>query len=236
MTIAANNMVKLVAPLLIAAMLAFGVVGLVNAFTGADTTTGSLSEPSLIIEKHNSIPWDLDSQALAGTRYEMERCDGPGDDGQAGSVNIPQGENRIWIADEVCTHPTTFLAEQWSVRLTRDTEVGSQSYEVHLGTWSESADFVSKGLAATTIPNGATFGCVYVNCEEFTVDAGEYLALKVMTDTGITVVTKGNSWVIWPLDEPSYPGPELPTVALLGTGLMGILGYAGWRKYSKTTV
>lgn len=32
-------------------------------------------------------------------------------------------------------------------------------------------------------------------------------------------------------DEPAYPTPELPPVALLGIGLLGLVAYIGWKKH-----
>jgi len=42
--------------------------------------------------EHNSIPWDLDSEGIilvaSPDIYRMERCGGPGDDGQSRTVTM----------------------------------------------------------------------------------------------------------------------------------------------------
>jgi len=186
--------------------------------------------------EHNSIPWDLDSEGIilvaSPDIYRMERCGGPGDDGQSRTVTIGSGSYAIWRADEAAQCNVGFPAEEWTGRITRTTSAGEQRYRAYIGIW-DGTSFTSKGDSGDVIiPSGKYHKTFSIEAEAFTVPEDDYLALNVTHEDGSSLVIKtdGSSWVVWPLDDPAYPIPELPTIVLTSVGLFALMGYVGWRR------
>ncbi|MFV9676361.1 MAG: right-handed parallel beta-helix repeat-containing protein [Methanosarcinales archaeon] len=66
---------------------------------------------------------------------------------------------------------------------------------------------------------------------------GDWLAVRLRWDCETDVLrihykaaAGSDSYIESPLSDPGYPIPELPTVILLGVGLLVITGYVAWRK------
>jgi hypothetical protein len=190
---------------------------------------------TVTIASPDSIQWDLDSEFIATGVSQMERVGGLSDTiGQSGTVTIGSGSYAIWRADEAAQCNVGFPAEEWTGRITRTTNVGDQCYKAYIGIW-DGTSFTSKGdSGVVTILSGEYHKTFSIEAEAFTVPEDDYLALNVTHEDGSLVIkTDGSSWVMWPLDDPAYPVPELPTIVLTSVGLLALAGYVGWRRKNK---
>ncbi len=66
---------------------------------------------------------------------------------------------------------------------------------------------------------------------------GDWLAVRLSWDCAAGALrihykaeAGSDSYIESPLSDPGYPIPELPTVILLGVGLLVISGYVAWRR------
>jgi hypothetical protein len=132
----------------------------------------------------------------------------------------------VWRADEV-SQGVSFPAKKWTGELKIDS---SWSYTVDIGnTNEERTEFYSNGQTGSEISYSGESSTWNIVANAFTVPASKYLAFKV-TNNGaksMTITTDGSSFVTWPADTPPYPVPELPSIALLATGLLCLAGYVG---------
>lgn len=225
---------KVVIPVLVSSLLVFGIIGLVGAFSSADDSASGVVYSELDeIEKTNSITWDLNG----------DKCMYTGDYTGVGPVTIAAGDSYTWVADEQCQADLTFPAVQpngggegWLLVLNM-TSAGSYTMEIGICTEAMGGGWASK--QTMTIVEGLSVGNQHVSVlstDEFVVGDGEYLAFR-MTNTSLgdsmTIETdEGQSWLTWPYtDNPPYPIPELSTIVLMGTGLLAVGGYVGWRRH-----
>lgn len=185
--------------------------------------------------------WFLDSVDSPVAGKVMEK--GLSSD-QSGQVVIAAGQYQLWLADEPtlsdCTFPDgTFPEDTWEVKLRvpyRSILDGDLDAEV--GYYDVDGDEFHDFATWDVIEARALFNYyeLQLQIDDATVPAGDYLALKVInndTDPHTILMrdTWGNrSWVASPLSDPGYPTPELPTVILMGVGLLGLLGYIGLKR------
>jgi hypothetical protein len=169
----------------------------------------------------NSIKWDLDNNGVmySGTHTET------------GSVTITQTNSQVWRAenDAKPAGGVYFPAEIWQGRLTTNEDLAGK-YTVDIG-YSDAGgtNFNSNGVTGSQTEYKSSQGASLFNIDAdgFTVPQNKYLALKVINtgDPSFTVTTTGNSYVVWPGETPVYPYPELPTIILMSTGLLALLGF-----------
>ena len=179
----------------------------------------------------NSIKWDLDS----GTPLIMWKPDHT----ESGSVSFGDGDIKVWRADTsaVPDEGVYFLSEQWQGRLTTNEDLAGK-YTVDIGySNADGSGFVSNGVTGSQTSYNSGMGAsnfaigTTTGANGFTVPQGKYLALKVTASgASFTVTTTGNSYVVWPKDDPDYPYPELSTLVLLSVGLLTLIGYVGLRR------
>lgn len=185
----------------------------------------------------NSIDWDLDEVDGSGHYVMWE----PVAHTEDGSVVIASGTHKTWRADQsaIPVGGVWFSSEVWQGRLTTNENLdgvgGNGSYTADIGySDADGSGFVSNGVTGSQseylVSHGASLA--YIDANEFTVPQGKYLALRI-SNTGassFTVTTAGNSYALWPLDDPLYPYPELSTLVLLSFGLLALFGYVGYRR------
>jgi hypothetical protein len=178
-----------------------------------------------------TVVWDLDSEPIETDVYEMEKCAGPGDDGQSGDVSIASGSSVIWRADEAAQCGVYFPPQTWSGRLSNFSTLGVTDYTVDIGYCdSDGSNFTSNGKTGDHDYFSGRGSYFHIEANGFTVSSGKYLAFNVTGgSSSMTVYTDGSSFVKWPA-APENPVPELPTIVLTSVGLLVLAGYFGWRK------
>lgn len=154
-----------------------------------------------------------------------------------GSMSIGSGESVIWIADEAAAVAVSFPDETWQGRL--DIRDGAGKCTVEIGKWEAGSGFTAYGDSTEVTFAGASDpeNLFEVLPGAFTIPAGEYLACRITTTDGHQTVVHcgsspsnyGLSWIEYPWDNPPYPVPELPAALLIGIGLLGLVGFVGWR-------
>jgi Tol biopolymer transport system component len=200
--------------------------------TGWYTVSGDipaeyLSGTPLALGTKNSQTWYLDSETYLGPGpglllpagyFEMEKATGPDNDGVTGSVTLDTGAG-IWISDEASDHGVTFSGD-WTVNL-EVTYLGD--WTIRLGEWDGSTAFNEFNHVRTEPDDHGIINLTF-NASG-TVPKGHYLALKIETNAGATVLTTGDSYLVSPTNDPGYPLPEIPSISLLAIGLAGIGGF-----------
>lgn len=169
--------------------------------------------------------WKLDSEYLDGV-YQMERVGGSGEDGQSGTVSIPAGGSRIWIADEAAAADVTFPGGDWVAYMCLSSG-WAEKCSVEVGVWDEDTLSFSAFPVSDqrlTWDKDKKFIEVKTQTDSETISEGQYLALKVINNdvAARSVQTNGCSSLISPCSDPGYPTPELATAISLGAGAAGL--------------
>ena len=209
-----TKMVGILGVLLLVAALVVGLAGVVLA------------------QEENSTKWELDSETVF-TGYEMERDGGPGDNGQTGSVIITANGNEIWFADEAATTDLGFATASWSVILARTgTITSTHDITVRIGVYDGSSYTWKEYSGTKTFPAGNNWCSFSFTTSAFTVPNGDRIVFQIEDQENATleVVTNAASNVTFPLADPVYPVPELPTILLSGAGLAALGGYIWLRR------
>jgi hypothetical protein len=158
------------------------------------------------IPEHNTIVWDLDHNKVM---YKS-----PHD--ETGSVDISAGGSEVWRADNSAGGSVYFPARTWYVGLQfNSVEDSGKKYTVHVGSWN-GMTFTSAGESGwQKFWTNSPYKIDSIVANGFTVPEDEYLALKIESETSVTVTTDGGKcWLLWPLDDPNYPIPEFTTIAI----------------------
>ena len=182
-----------------------------------------------VVSADTAQPWYLNDTAIA-TRYEMDKDTR---DYTPSSVSIDNGSSVVWIADEA-SQGCTFPAGTWGGFVWLTSSV-SGTITLDVGYWD--GTFNSNGNTQDVDPQGAAFLGISIGANLFTVASGDYLAFKMTNSTGatISVYTGGpaQSFLTSPSTDPGYPIPELPTIVLLITGLVGLATYLGLKRRNR---
>ena len=185
-----------------------------------------------------SQTWLLDSETTT-PGYEMEKKDGPGDDGQSGSVTIDPGNSTIWLADQAAVCDVTFPGGSWYIYICTDSDWGTQGNlcEAKVGGWDTTDGWYDIPATIGTMYYDGTIVKVEFQADPATIYQGDYLAIEVKNnDSGShPVYTDGVSGLRSPDADPGYPVAEVVSGALLGLGLVGLAGYAGWKRRKAST-
>jgi hypothetical protein len=220
------------------------VVGLVMSAAGPvsaeDETTwyfsGSDGEST---EYYPSFATSYVRESYAGPNHFMSRVGA----GSGGSIFIGAGEAVTWIADEAASVHVSFPAGNWNGNLAILGEDGG-TCSVEIGRWVSGDDgrgcFTACG-SGTRVDFSGTGGwgghCdnPFTVCPgAFDIGQGERLACRITGIHGWTDIHcggdsdyDGHCCIGCPRHRPVDPVPELPTVALLGMGLVGVTGIVG---------
>ena len=173
---------------------------------------------------------------VSGANYEMHKASGYG---PAGSVAVASGVSKIWSADEASAVDVSFGIGEWTGNF--DFTNGPNGYlnagetiTLAIGYLDADGDFHS---AATQVAEGGKSSIWPVSMtpsSDFTVPAGNYLALKVSITgdvDGVYIDTHENyegvsaSHVTSPPESDPYPVPEFSTLVLLSAGLLALAGF-----------
>ena len=181
--------------------------------------------------------WFLDSETTAAG-YEMEKKGGPGDDGQTGNVTVANGTSEIWLADQAAVCNVTFTGgDSWIVRICTDADWGTEGdkCEASVGGWNTTTgwyEFLTSTQGTITWDGGKNILIVEFQANNVTVLQGDYLALKIKNSNSESrlVKTEGCSYLQSPCTDPGYPVAEVVSGVLVGLGLLGLAGYAGWKR------
>ena len=182
-----------------------------------------------------SQTWLLDSEITAAG-YEMEKEGGPGDDGQTGNVTIAAGSSAIWLADQAAACNVTFPSDDaWVIKICtyEDWGLNGNKCETKVGSWNTTNGWDE--IPTTTIGSiiwKNNILKVQLQANNATILQGDYLALKITNKDSEdrTVETDGCSSLQSPCTEPGYPVAEVVSGVLVGLGLLGLAGYAGWKR------
>jgi len=197
-----------------------------------------------------AVPVEPQAQAGANPIYQMEKNNGPGDDGQTGSVNVPSGGSRIWIADQAALTNVTFAADgAWKVELSTDSEwidADASGCTVLIGQWDGgsfipfSSVFDMFSVTWDTEVGKYIFELIGQSGDE-TVIKDNYLAIQITNtdDVDHTVYTaEGDeaSCLTSPENDPGYPLPEMAAGILAGLGLVGLAAFVFIKSRKSKTV
>ena len=154
-------------------------------------------------------------------------------------IEVGGGNSVVWEADEPAeTAGVTFGEGVWDgkIMMAQGSSYDLSNITVRIGyiDGSDPEDFHS--FADTTLAGqeGNSWNIHYhITADSFTVPQGAYLALQLYNGTTGTIeVGAGftHNWLRSPCDDPGYPTPELPALALLAIGLVGLGGYIAIRR------
>ncbi|RZB28613.1 MAG: hypothetical protein AEth_01873 [Candidatus Argoarchaeum ethanivorans] len=142
-----------------------------------------------------------------------------------GNLTIATGSSNLWIADEPAQTNLTFPPGVWTGRITLETALASgQNFSIEIGNCS-GGNFTGSGSAAINGDGNTSFD-FQITANSFNIAKDDYLAINITdTTTGIEVKTGGTYSHIILLDTaPTYPVPELPSVVLVSTALIMLVG------------
>jgi len=203
--------------------------------------------------------WSFDSTSQSddtiGAVYQMEKNEGPGDDGQAGDVPIAAGEAQIWIADQIAMADVTYPSGSWVLFLSTDLAWGTQGADCdfQVGYWDpsdlsftqltpDSATLKSKGKNfQTDTETWSVLGERWVQSDSIMIPKDTYLAIKIINGTGEDrVVHTGEykycTYLRSPETDPGYPVPEIAAGVLLALGLAGLGAFIIIRRKSAKAI
>lgn len=156
--------------------------------------------------------------------------DGP----SALSKVLASGDCVLWAADQSADVDVPFDKSGWTGPIeaadgSADTTASSGTYTIELGVVDTGGSFSSNVGPADVdfAANGPDEDVGEFTTSEsgtFSVPTGSYLGAEFCNndDAKITLQTDGSSQIDSPSDQPAYPTPELPTIALSLAGLFGL--------------
>ena len=168
-----------------------------------------------------SQTWDLDHNNIM---YKTARD-------ESGTRTISALGSNVWRAQQV-SQGCTFETVNWDVTLKRTNTDSDQQVTANIGVW-DGTTFTPKGTGTNSFSGTDDIVDISFNVPTFTVPTGKYLALRVTEDSGNQLIIKtylGCSHVTCPRDDPVYPYPELPTIILMSTGLLALMGYVAYNR------
>jgi hypothetical protein len=191
------------------------------------------SAPASTVGSQN---WQMNN-TTSGNNYIMARKNAPGYVPQTNSsVTIDANASTIWISDEISQGVTFTKDGPWTVELLpKDWSNIGDTCSVVIGEWSLQTGFVSITTPGFFYFNDPLIYYYKFQIANFTVTQGYYLAVKIINadTTSHTIQTGGGtSCVESPSTDPGYPTPEVASIVLLGSGLVGLAGF-GFFQYRK---
>jgi len=212
------------------------IFGMGTAAFGAGLTTEKQPSPQYALPPNPGAQvWQLDSENTT-PGHQLEKNNGPGDDGQTGKVWVPSYGSKVWIADQAAEVDVTFAADgSWKIDLVTDTpwiDENASGCDIRIGQWDGTQfTFFSSVFTMVSVTWDSSIGkyIFVLKGQSFaeTVDQGNYLAIQISNtdDIGHYIHTgEGDeaSTLTSPLNDPGYPIPELSSGILAGLGLTGL--------------
>ncbi len=218
--------------------------------TGNDVDNGGKFSYEITLAVPNQQTWYFTNDAVtgptrSGTTYDRNMIKGMV--GEDDKVTLANGGERVWFyADQVADCNVSFPTDTWNVSyLVKATEADSGK---RITTRFHGIDSTGAELPGSPYAEGHYDINSAQNLEEvteslnpttgFTIPEGGRFAIEVLWAGGATgnleiycnPVGENASQVTSPTSDPGYPIPELPTVLLLGLGLLVFVGYVRLRR------
>jgi LPXTG-motif cell wall-anchored protein len=148
-----------------------------------------------------------------------------------GNVNFNKESEHVWLADQAAQAAVTFPAGTWTIVL----KTGDDWYsdmQIQLGYWDGSFNaFGGQTSSKISSVNGLITIEIQISFPSQTIDAGEYLGLRILNvGKNPHHILTGESRIDTPPSDPGYPLPEWTSAILLGLGLAGIGGFVLLRR------
>ena len=159
--------------------------------------------------------------------------------GAATDITISEEGSLVWTADEAAECAVAFPGGSWSYKVYAAATSSAEEIFLQVGYWDGTTFHPATGGAVFTVTaNEYSSGNFTVN--PFDVPDTKWLAYKITNLTGSgdfkIVVNHDDSRIGSPTTDPGYPIPELPTIILLATGLVGLAGYFGLKRRKRAYV
>ena len=158
----------------------------------------------------------------------------------AATVPVADDGSEIWRADEAATVNVGFPANTWTGHITFDANSDDTAVRVYVGKWDSENFTPSDESEFADVSGSSDFS---ISASSFNVPETKWLAYKIedydaVADSNSVVVSVGgnNSYVSSPSSDPGYPIPELPTIVLIGVGLVCLIGYISWKQHHRRNV
>jgi hypothetical protein len=185
--------------------------------------------PSMVMADTGRQNWQLNNTP-SGTNYIMAKYPGPNGDQAKSSIILGINTSKIWIADQISQGVTFPTEGAWGITLYTDkwTDADTKCTAV-VGDW-DGSNFTPISVDVNPFSYAAgknnTWVMKYdVMLADFTVPAGQYLAVKITNGASVShriYTGAGNSTLASPQTDPGYPTPEVASIVLLGLGMAGL--------------
>ncbi|MFC1944442.1 hypothetical protein ACFLX5_02975 [Chloroflexota bacterium] len=162
------------------------------------------------------------------------------DDTGGSYVTVAPGKSIVWLADEPAMANVTFPGGGWpggiwTAHFLTDTNgIGLTFDDVGISIGWYDGTFHDWAFDECTSWNwDGNVLHIEQQGDPVTINEGEYLALRLYNKSvtpGVNVYTDGNSFIRSPCTDPGYPLPELSTLVLIGSGLLGLGIYATFKR------
>jgi Leucine-rich repeat (LRR) protein len=160
--------------------------------------------------------WYLDSATDASGNPIMENS------GTQSDSVLVGGTTTVWLSNLQATTPVVFDDGIWVVQL--DTSDLTGPYSVEIGSSEGGHGFSAFHTPVRGIASGSPI-TLYISLPSVFVPQDTYLALRISSTGTGSITTIGNSYLGAPGSSPSYPVPEMATIALFALGLSGLAFY-----------
>ena len=138
---------------------------------------------------------------------------------------VSAGSSLYWMSDESASGNVTFPVGTW----TGSGEFNAAPPAGDFATvWVGHYDGETWTAVSSQVLNQSgsdTSFAIAISGTSFTVDSGDYLAMRLVNDAGSSITLKlgsNFSYLTSPASDPGYPVPELPAVLLVGIGLAAL--------------
>ena len=202
--------------------------------------------------------WKFTDTAYTGTKVGNAGgwCDGQCDNvmykeptlGDITWVDLYPGEEAYWYAENPAQFDVSFGENAWTAHIWYDITVGGSSIlsaAVYSMDSFGTATCLAWGTQAISDP-GSPPTTVDITMTDYAgsqdIPSGERLVFQIENlgaDTTVTVYWNSSSrlsYIQSPATDPGYPVPELLTIVLLATGLVGLAVYFGLKRRKRVIV
>jgi len=147
-----------------------------------------------------------------------------------------------WYAENAAVYDVAFQEGEWTVNLWYENSRGSGELYADVCSIHPDGTMTILATGAVSIDENCEQQSCCITCldnpdTEQTILEGDRLAVRLRyegtTSKGVIILYSSCgcfSRLTSPATDPGYPTPELPTVALMGMGLVGLVGYVGWSR------